>query len=288
MARNAILTRRDWVQDSSVTFSNGDWLDDSPLTNLLDPRPQFVTIAVDNNSAASTKFDVDLGSVRQIGLIFFANLKPVASDATMRVRLSTVSNFATSVYNTGIVSCRPIDSTPGGEDHWGNSTVDGAMLEDEYIALGRPRIFIPNSIESAQYIRVEIFYRGSGWLPIGCFGACEIWESPIDFAPAPSITFIDESEISRINYGSVFVTKKGLRRRMNFGFPALENEEVWNRTLGLALIKGRSQPIVAVAYPDDEANLEKTSVYGLISTDGVISNPFFGHYAQPVQIDQLI
>ena len=288
MARKIILSRRDWMQEDGVSLYNGIWQPNSPLTNLLDPRPQLVTEAVSSQDWNSTKFDADLGYVRKVGLIFFANLR-ASSLGFMRVRLSQVVDFSTNVYDTGYVTCRPVDSTPFDYNVWGVWSMSGVYDENEYIALGMPRFFIPSSVVDARYVRVEVMDNSSVYpLQIGCFGVCEIWESPIDFAPAPQISLLDESDVNKIPYGSIFVTKRNIRRRFNFGFPALDNLEVNNKTLGLALIKGKSKPLVAISYPDDTANLEKLSIYGLISADGVLSNPFFGHYAQPIQMDQLI
>jgi hypothetical protein len=275
------------MQDDKVVISGGFW--SLPVSNVINPLPQVVAQALTNLDSASTKFNVDLGYQRNyVGLFFFANLR-TSGLGLMRLRASLNSNMSSPTYDTGNVSSWPQDSVAGDFTPWGEWTLNGVYNSEEYLKLGMPRFFIPSVPVKCRYIRVEVFDQSaSAPLQIGCFGACEVWESPIDFAPAPQITVLDESEITHVPFGSTFITQRGMRRRFNFGFPALGKSEILSKTLGLALLKGGSQPLVAVSFPDEGTSLEKTSVYGLVSQDGVISNPFFGHYAQPVQIDQLI
>lgn len=288
MSRKILISRRDWMQEDSAILSGGVWRNESPLINLLDSRPQFVAEAVSSQDWNSTKFDADLGFLRKIGLIFFANLR-ASYLGFMRVQVSQLSDFSTTVYDSGYVNCRPVDGTAFENDAWGVWSMSGKYQEEEYISLGMPRFFIPSSVIDGRYVRVEVFDNSASQaLQIGCFGVCEVWEATQDFAPAPQITIIDESFVDKIPFGSNFIVNRNIRRRFNFGFPAIENSEVLSRGLGLALIKGKSKPLVAISYPDDLNNLEKTSVYGLVTADGIFSNPFFGFYAMPIQIDQLI
>lgn len=274
------------MQDKAVILSGGSWAVD--LNNILDINPQKVAEATSNVDWNSSQFKVDLGYQRNyIGLLFFANLRTTSS-GLMRVRVSLNSDMSAPSYDTGFVTTWPQDSVAGEFTAWGEWTLNGVYSSEEYEKLGFTRFFIPSSPVQGKYILVEIHNQtASSPVQIGCFGACEVWESPIDFAPAPQITILDESDVSRVPFGSSYITLRPTRLRFNFGFPALENDEVLSKTLGLALIKGKSQPLVAVSYPDQNESLEKTSVYGLITADGVLSNPFFGHYQQPIQIDSL-
>lgn len=277
------------MQDRYVVLSGGYWSNSMPLRNILDPRPSFVAEAISNLDWNSTAFMVDLGCIRnRIGLFFFANLH-TSSLGYMRLKVSLNSDMSSPTYQTGPVGTWPQDKDGNSIDPWGDWTLNGAYSSEEYEALGMTRFFVPSVPISGRYISVEIMDSGASQpLKIGCFGACEVWESPNDYGPAAQISILDESDITKVPFGSSYVTKRGIRRRFNFGFPAFEKNEMLSKTLGLALIKGKSQPLAVVMFPDEVGSLEKTSLYGLVSSDGVISNPFFGYYAQPIQIDQLI
>ncbi len=287
MARRILIGRTDWAQDPAAVLSGGFWSPGLPLANLLDPRPQFVAEAITNIDWAATQFRIDLGYQRKVGLFHFANLRASAL-GLMQLRASLASDLSSPTYDSGIVSCRPLDSTPFGYTPWGRYTVSGAYDEDEYVALGLPRFFIPDAIIDCRYLLVEIMDSTAvSPLQIGCFGAYEIWEPPLNFTYGWTVTPMDESDVQRVPYGSTYISARGIRRRLSLGFPLLPETEVLSRSLGLALIKGRSQPLVAVPFPDDAANREKTAIYGLVSQDSAISNPFFARYAHPFQIDQL-
>lgn len=285
--RKIIITNRDWMQheDASFIAGNGSWA--LPLTNLLDARPQVVAEAVDSRDLNSTKFDVDLGGQRKVGLIWFVGLN-TTSMGLIAIKAGTDPTFASNNY-TASTTCWPQDSVAGENNGWGEWTLNGAYLYDTYAALGMPRFFVPPAVIACRYIRVEIRdTTNSGKLQIGCFGASEIWEPPLNFSYGWQITPIDESDIQRVPFGSTDVTQRGMRRRLNLGFPALPLSEVWARSFDLTLTKGRTKPLVVIPFSDttEVTRLEKAGVYGFVSADSQLSNPYFERYAQPFQIDQ--
>lgn len=287
MARNILISRRDWMQEAVASISGGFWA--LPIANAVDPRPQFVAEATDNRDWGSTQFSFDLGYARQVGLFFFANLQ-TSPLGLMRLQVSLNSDHSAPSYDTGWTTSWPPDgSAPFGPNPWGELALTHVYMPDEYEKLGYPRLLIPPSVIACRYGKIEIRdSTAASPLRIGCFGACEVWQPPLNFTYGWSLTPVDESDVQRVPFGATYVTERSMRRRLNLGFPALPEDEVLSRSLGLALIKGRSAPLVAAPFPDDADNLEKLALYGLVSQDGAISNPFVGHYAQPFQIDQLI
>ncbi len=285
--RKILISRTDWAQDPNISLLGGVWETDLPLVNILDPRPQFITQAVTNIDWSATKFLIDLNYQRKVGLFFFANLKS-SSLGLMRLRAATENTFSDGLFDTGFISCRPQDSLSFGYTPWGAYTVSGVYDENEYIRLGMPRIIITPKDYVCRFILVEFMDSTSvDKLQLGCFGACEVWEPPETFIPGWSISGMDESDIQKVPYGTNYITDRGIRRRLSLGFPPLTELELLSKAFGLDLLKGRSKPLVVVPFPEDTKNLEKTSIYGLVSQDSVISNPFFGYYTYPLQIDQL-
>lgn len=287
MARKILISRRDWLQQSGVAFSGGSW--QQPLTNMIDPRTQLVAMAADNDWT-STTFDVALGVQRNnVGLVHFQNFRTTQL-GVMRLRLGLAGDFSTATYDSGWVSTWPQDSDPlTGLTAWGDWTATGTYASDEYVALNLPRFFIPPAVIQARYVRLEV-HDNSAIVPlaIGAMGVCEVWEPPLNFQYGWSITPLDESDISNVPYGSSYITQRGKRNRFSFGFPALPEAEMLAKGFGLGRLKGKSQPLAAVLFPDDGGDIEKRAVWGLVSQDSAISNPFFGRYAYPFQIDQLI
>lgn len=286
MTRRVIIGRRDWMQQPGVTLSGGFWR--LPLTNMLDARPQIVAEAENNKDWACTRFDVDLGVQRKVGLFWFVNLR-ATSLGLLQLIASLNSDLSSPTYDTGVTTPWPQDSTAGENNAWGQWTLNGVYPTDDYAALGFPRFFLPDDPIDARYIRVIVRDSAADEpLQIGCFGASEIWEAPIELTPNWQWGAADESNISRVPMGSTYVDQAGTRRRLNLGFPMLPEDDVWSRSYSFPLVKGRSEPLVILpfAQPSDVTRLEKVAVYGRLSQDTPLSNPFVGRYAQTFQIDQ--
>lgn len=282
MAREIILGRRNWIREPGVTFTSVFGTPALPIANLQTIRPQEVAEwAVGSN----IQFQIDLGAVRRIGAFSFANLR-TTKEATIRVKLTT--NGTTIVYDTGVVSAWPMDTTSPGTDPWGVATATGTYNDELQEALGFPRIFIPNAIQTTgRYI--DVYILSPGLLQVGVMGIWEIWEPPENFAINWSMDIVDESLLTNGGYGSTYIVERGIRRRLNFAFPAITEDEVMARELDYTLVMGKRRPVLAVPFPDAAGDyLEKTAVYGMISNNSQIANPFVGYYTQNFQVEQLI
>jgi len=267
MPRNLVVTRFDWGQAPGASVGGSGWETNAPVKNVLIARPQLT--AISTGSAAS--LTIDLGGTRTIGLIHLQNVI-AGSDGTMVVSAGT--------YSSGIV------------DVW--ATTDPL----EWTALGRSRFFLPPAPVAASSISVDITAGSSGTLAIGFVGACEIWQAPLNMEYGWGLTVVDIADVQRVPFGSTFVIKRGITRRINLGVGFLRqggiyglpttDDNIFTQPLAAALINGRSSPIAVVPLPDETDNLSRTSVWGLSSHDQPFSNPFFATWATAYQIDQLI
>ena len=267
----------------------GAWA--TPLENMLDMNPQVVARCVDNRDPSAPIFAGDLGTQRLVGLLGFAGLR-ATSMGLMRLQVGLDPTFAVNTFDTGTVSTWPVDATAGEYDAWGRWTLSGVYQEDEYLALGMPRVFLPTSRVWMQYFRVQFIDPcARDPLSIGVFTAADIWEPAVNFKYDWDYTPVDESDITRVPRGSSFVDERGIRRKLNIGFDQLDEDtgEPWARAFGTMLRTGRSVPMWVIPFSDTGqiTRWEKAAVYGLISVDSVLSNPFVGRYAMPVTIDQL-
>lgn len=278
MSRRILISDTDWLQPGhGATASGGSWISGAGLENLSDRRPQVVAAATAAD-AGSTQFTVDLSAPRAIGLIYFANLITTAA-GTIRVRVATDSGFTSVVYDSTVVSVRPQDA-------------GGSISEAEFDALGRTRIFVPPAPVTGRYVKVEVVdTAATPPLRIGCFCICSVIEPSHNFKYDWSITPIDQSDITRVPFGSTYVTLRGIKNRIDFGFVFLPENEAIAQFLRLLRIKGRSGPLIASLFPDNVSpsfSLERTSVYGTLITDGQLTNPFFQLYNVAMQLEQEI
>lgn len=284
MARNLLISRRDWAQNGTFVSGIGAW--SLPLTRMLDPDPQLVAEAVVNDDWSATKFRINLGARHPVGVIWFANVRTTRL-GLMRVIASLNSDMSSPTYDSGLIPSWPQDSTSGDYTPWGEWTVSGVYSGEEYGALGMPRFFVPPAAIEAQYVDVQIKDgTNSEPIQIGCFGCSEVYEVGINFAYDWGVATIDDSEVATVPFGSTKTTDRGRRRRINLGFDLVDETEFWAKSFGLSLYKGRAMPLVVIPFPEETAQLEKQGLYGGFSDDGKLRNPFISVYAMALQFDQ--
>jgi hypothetical protein len=288
MARNFLMTRRNFAaEDGAYFYGNGVW---NFRENMLDVRPQVVAESVENRDWSATQFSMDLGAIRRVGLIYLINLR-CTSLGVLEVSAGMDSSFTSNNYHTVTTCWPPDEADPFDYNAWHELALTHVYMPDEHEKLGYPRILIPPAAFDCRYIRVEIRdSTADSPIQIGCFGACEVWEAPINFEFGWSITMLDNSDVQSVPWGTVQVQERGIRRRLNVGFQANDENDFWVRPFGVSLIKGKSSHLVAAPLSDAEftPRFEKAAVYGLISSESQLSNPFIGYWALPFQVDQSI
>lgn len=285
MARNFLMTRRNWATQPGAYFYSGAW---NGMANLLDPRPQVVASAFDNFDWSATQWSMDLGAVRKVGLIYIVNLRTTPL-GVVEVSAGLDGGFGTNNFHTITSAWPPDEAAPFQPNAWGELGLTHVYLPEEHEALGYPRMFVPPAVIDCRYVRVQIRdSTNTQPIQVGCFGICETWEAPINFEFGWSIAPMDESDVQRVAWGTSSVTKRGNRRRLNVGFQAIDENDFWVRPFGVNLYKGRSEPLVAAPLPEYAPRLEKSAVYGMFNTQGQLSNPFIGYWALPFQVDQEI
>lgn len=262
MARNSIITTNDWAQDPGASISGGSWETQLPATNMLTLQPQLVAQA----TGSSVSFIVNLGASRSVGLIHVQRLV-TSSSGTIQVVAGS--------YDSGSVNS------------W---ATDGAGVYPPllYAALGRTRFFIPPAPVVTSSVSF-IINGGAAPLQIGYVGVCEIKELPGNMLVGNVRSVIDESSIDQTPFGSTYVTLRARRRRLDFGVGGLSESNGDSVAMSdLSLVNGRSSPVVVAKFPDDTLNLERNTIWGLMTNDQPFTNSFYGHCDATFQITQLV
>lgn len=260
MARNFLLSANDWGQDPGASISGG-FEPRLPGENMLKPQPQLVA------QSTGGSWTLDLGATRNIGLVHFQRL---VADPGSTITVSWGGFSVTA-------------------NAWATDA-SGVYSGQEFAAIGRPRIFISPTPIPVSSISVS----GLSGSPIQCgyMGACEVWESPGGFNIGSRLTYLDESDNQTVPFGSTYITLRAKRRQMDITVGWLKDDRPYgggdqaNPVKTLMAISGFSTPVIGVRYPDDVANLERDSVWGLFK-QADISNSFFAVSAAAFQIVQL-
>jgi hypothetical protein len=149
---NCILAFPDKLPSASL--SGGAWDSSFPLANIADPTMALKSRTTSLDTSA-TKFDVNLGIATKLRVFALVGHN-LSIAATIRVRLSTVSDFATNVYDSGSISAYPNYYDDTSLD-WGQPVlVNNKPGTADAIAMRYPLFFVTPAAVTAQYLRVEI------------------------------------------------------------------------------------------------------------------------------------
>lgn len=270
----------------------GVWNPEMPRENMIDPRPQKIAEASSSLDINSTKFRIDLGFNRKIGLLAFINLRATSLGLLdVWIGDTSISDYSSPVFYSGTLPCWPVDSVAGEFTPWGEWTLNGVYNIEEYTNIGMTRFLLLDEEVTGRYIKVEIRDTlNVDPLKIGCFCVCEIWEATDEYQLALgwNISAIDISDVLTVPFGSTDVVKRGIRRQLDMGIQGLSESDFQKKVLGLMLIKGRNQPLIALPVPDETESLEKLGVYGRVPEDGTITNSLYALYAYAFQLRQEI
>src|SRR6266403_2045537 len=259
MARHALISTQDHAQLPGVTISGGSWKTHLPATNMFTIQPQLVAMV----DGTSVSFTINLGATRLVDIVHVQRLI-TASNGTIRVRFGTYDSTTVNSWATDASGIYP------------------SLL---YASLGRPRVFVSPTQQSASSVTIDI--NGvSGTLQIGYVGVCQALEMPNDMLIGNVLTApVDESDIQTIPHGSTYITLRGKRRVLDFGLPPLrEDNGDFYRFFDLSMVNGMSSPIVVSKFPDDTFNLERNTIWGFFTKAAQFANSFYAHSNATFQI----
>lgn len=247
------------VDDAGVTFSGGSWEALLPLTNLAVERLSKVARSTDD-AALSTTFDVDLGATRTIRVAAIPRHN-MQSAATIRFRLSTVSNFATSVYDSGVIDVWPeqwpVGTLPSGHPNAGTRKFTNAQIAQRRWAWTH---VLPTAA-AGQYCRFEIVDTGNTDTYI------ELHRLVLSPGYQPSVNpkwgfahgFESETKVDTSLGGSRLFDERATRRTLRGGFASMHHDEAISVLQEMKLELGLARQVFFVFDPDDTVHMARRS-----------------------------
>lgn len=286
MAQNIILSTTNYVDESTSTLTVDSELTALPKENLQ--NLQIVKVWR-TNSATSAQIDVDLGSSKIIDLLAIINHN-FTVNATIRWRLSAVSNFSTTVYDSGTVDVWPaiedFGSSPWGVFTWGGKPTQA--IADLYTA----NVFaVLSDAKIARYVRVDISdsTNAAGYLQAGRLIVGPAYQPTINYANGVEFEFIDESRVTKSRGGQTFVDEVEKFRRIRFDLINLPEAEIFGNVFNaLDRIKGISQDVLVIPQPDEPTTWITQNIYGRISSTAPIVNSALDFYGRRIEIEEMI
>jgi hypothetical protein len=278
-----IISSTNYSDSGTLTVDNA--VGTLPITNLQDRQ----IVKIWRNSQTTAQIDMDFGQGRIVD--FVALIKhTISQTGKIRYRLSNVSNFSTTEYDSGLIDAWPIveefGTLPWGVFSWGgylNITIAAQYTISSFNVLTSP--------VQARYLRIDISDPDNtdGYLQAGRLIAGPAYKPSINYANGVQFEFVDESRITKSRGGQTFVDEVERFRRIRFELINLpENEMFQNVFNAIDRLRGVAQDILVIPQPDEPTTWITQNIYGRIAQTQPITNSALTYYGRMIEVEELI
>lgn len=222
-------------------LTGGSWLANLPLTNLQDRRIAKVARST-NDDAASTQFDLDLGSARTVRVVALIGVN-FSSAATVEIEGGT-SQGATDVYNGTAVAGYPAGETA--------ESLDGLTLS--YL------LVLPSNL-SARWWRVKIVDTSNpdNYVQIGRLFVAPVWQPTYNADYGLVQGWEDDSRSEYSEGGATLHVERRKRRTLTFTLSEIAEAEAMANHFPIQHRQGTTRQMYVIFDPADTTMLFKRS-----------------------------
>ena len=280
---NMIISAVNYVDDGTLTVD--DEVATLPGTYLQDRQ----IVRIWRNTQLTAQIDVDFGQSRIVD--FAALIKHnISTTGTIRWRFSNVSDFSTTVYDSGVVDAWPIveefGTLPWGVFSWGgylNPTIAAEYTISTFDVL--------DSTVQARYLRIDISDPDNtdGYIQAGRLISGPAYRPSINYANGVEFEFVDESRVTKSRGGQTFIDEVERFRRIRFDLINLPENEVFQNVFNrLDRLKGIAGDILVIPQPDKPSTWITQNIYGRITNTDPIVNSALTYYGRRIEVEELI
>ena len=282
---NMIISSSNSV-DSATSITADSELASLPVENLQDRQ---IVKVYRSDAATTVEIDVDFGQSRVVDFVALIRHN-ISQSGTIRWRLSTVSDFATTVYDSGAVDAWPVveefGTLPWGVFSWGgflNPEVAAEYTISSFDILDTPA--------QARYLRVNIAddSNADGYIQAGRLISGPSYRPSTNYGFGSQFEFVDESRVVKSRGGQTFVDEVERFRRARFELINLPEAEIFGNVFNnLDRLRGIANDILIIPQPDDPSTWVTQNIYGrLVSTQPIV-NRTLEYYGRVIEIEELI
>lgn len=272
-----------------ATLSGGSWTTTLPLINLQN-RVIGKVARTSGVLLTDTQFDINFGISRPIRIVDLTN-HSFSIIAQYRIRGSTVSNFATTVYDSGWLDVWPTVypySTLEWEDdaYW-----TGKYTAEETEGYTTALIHILPATKIAQYWRVEIddTMNTSGYLDIGRVFIGPAWQPSCnpDYS-SMDIGWETNTDIQSAKGGTEYFQSRTPYRVVSLVIPYLDQDESFAKAFEIQRRAGIDKEIVFIHDPDEVDHSLRRRFLGRLRKLSPLEYPCFDKNKVAFEIKELL
>lgn len=256
------------IDDATLTSSTA-WVTTLPLTNLQDRR---LSVRARTNAVTSAAIDINLGAAQSVWGVALAGHN-LSQTATIRVRGSTVSNFATTAYDSGTIT-----AWPGITDQ---AEADGFV--------GFSPVFTGAELAECRYWRIDVadVLNLDGYLEIGRIFIGAGWKPARPQSYGWSLTYEDVTVVESSLGAAEYFDERPRYRVLAAGLDYITPAEFQGNAMGL-LRQGIMGEVMVVWDETDTSTHVRQSFLGRLRTLSPIENPDPIRHAMAVEIKETI
>jgi len=234
------------LSDAATILNIGSEAAAMPAANLQAIQPTDVWRAT---ALGSIFFEVDFGAAQKISLIGLLYTNATTA-ATWRIRAAAVQANLTSTpdFDSTTIS---LWQTTGLED-WGST--HGIH-------------WIGAAGETWRYWRIDVTDAANpdGHFQAGRLVLDDAWQPTRNANYGLSIGWVDRSSRTEAANGALYPLVRGNKRAIDFSIDLLSETEVFANAFQLGRKRGITKDVLVVVDPDDAAEIQNQSVYGLLT-----------------------
>lgn len=245
------------------TLSNGNWLSTLPLTNLQNRLVQRVARS-NGVTLAATKFDIDLGVAKAIGVVALV-VHNFSVSAKVRVLADDTADFATPTYNSGWVDVWPSGMIPQNLLNWEDDNFWlGTLSETARAGYQSPFIHVLGSEQTYRYWRVEVDDIGNtdGYIQIGRLFMAATWTPTVNYNYGAGLSYKDTTGIETSLSGAEYFEVRTKVREFSFTLEWMSTTEAYDIMLQLQRVAGVSGEILQIPDQSDVARIPARAYVG--------------------------
>jgi hypothetical protein len=260
----------------SSTLSGGSWVAGLPLNNLKTRTLGRVARSTDD-ALASTKFDIDLTTTTKRMNVFALVNHNLSLQAKFRIRVSTVSNFATTTYDSGWLDVWPQVYTVQTVD-WLDENFWSLKYTQEQIE-GYTTAFIHNLPTglTSRYWRVEFddTTNADGFVQAGRVFIGPTWSPEENVANgAMSIGWNTDTDVQRALSGSEYFQSRTPYRTVRFSLDILTQDEAFGNAFEIQRRAGVDQEVLYIHDTTDTVHQLRRRFLGRLRQLSEIEYPY--------------
>lgn len=261
------------VRSDDGTLSGGSWASGMGLSNLQDARLATLARSTDATKA-NTQFDCDLGANKKIRAVSLHNHNLTLA-AQVRIRGSTVSDFSSTVYNSGWFNAYPT-AYPASTTLWGDD-VSSSQISQDTLDSGYPSAVIDVFAEAdARYWRIEFddTANGDGYVELGRLIICQAYEASIGFSTGVQLGWETSSTSVEMESGAFHHKDRASRRYVNFEFSDIAQAEALVNLFEASRRMGTHSQFLFVWDKDDTIHMHRRAFLATLRELSAIEFPY--------------